>query len=90
MTDAAEIVKRLRRMQESTAAVTIQDLETAASLIERQAAENARLREALKKAKQFIENGVELGFIRMPDDDVPDPAHGTLPAIRAALEGEKS
>lgn len=41
--------------------------------------------EALKKAREFIANGIELGFIRMPDAGTPDPAHGTLPAIEAAL-----
>lgn len=40
---------------------------------------------ALKRAKQFIENGVELGFIRLPDASTPDSAHETLPAIRAAI-----
>jgi hypothetical protein len=38
---------------------------------------------ALKSAKQFIENGTELGFINMPAG--PDPAHHTLPAVIAAL-----
>lgn len=41
--------------------------------------------EALKRAREFIANGIEFGFIRMPDADTPDPAHGTLPAIDAAL-----
>jgi hypothetical protein len=40
---------------------------------------------ALTEAKVFIENGVALGFIRMPDKDVPDPAHNTLPMIKAIL-----
>lgn len=40
---------------------------------------------ALMKAKQFIVNGVELGFIRMPDTSTPDPAHETLPIIEAAI-----
>ena len=40
---------------------------------------------ALKGARQFITNGVELGFIRMPDAGTPDPAHDTLPAIEAAI-----
>jgi len=40
---------------------------------------------ALKAAKQFIENGVELGYIRMPGADLPDPAHNTLSIINAAL-----
>lgn len=51
------------------------------------------LLEALRAAEQFIANGVELGFIRLPDADTPDPAHGTLPAIRAAISkatGEQS
>ncbi|WP_027039089.1 hypothetical protein [Mesorhizobium ciceri] len=40
---------------------------------------------ALKAAEQFMVNGVELGFIRMPDAGTPDPAHDTLPAVRAAI-----
>lgn len=40
---------------------------------------------ALRKAEQFIVNGTELGFIRMPDAGLPDTAHDTLPMIRAAL-----
>lgn len=43
------------------------------------------MREALEAAKQFIENGIEMGFITMPDASTPDPAHDTLPLIRAAL-----
>jgi hypothetical protein len=42
-------------------------------------------RGALEKAERFIANGVDLGFIRMPDAGTPDPAHATLPAIREAL-----
>jgi hypothetical protein len=41
--------------------------------------------QALYRAKEFITNGVALGFIRMPDADTPDPAHGALPAIEAAI-----
>lgn len=39
--------------------------------------------EALKKAEIFIENGVEYGFIRLPEK--PDPALDTLPKIKAAI-----
>jgi hypothetical protein len=39
----------------------------------------------LEDAREFIVNGVALGFIRMPDHDTPDKAHKTLPAIEAAL-----
>ena len=41
------------------------------------------LLEACKKARQFIENGVEFGYIRLPDK--PDPALNTLPMIIAAI-----
>lgn len=45
------------------------------------------LQKALQAAEQFIVNGVEFGFIRMPDAD--DPALKTLPMIRAALASLK-
>jgi len=41
--------------------------------------------EALKAAHVFIRNGIGLGYIRMPDADVPDPAHLVPDQIRAAL-----
>lgn len=40
---------------------------------------------ALREARMFIRNGIELGFIRMPDADTPDPAHDTLPHIEAVI-----
>lgn len=50
------------------------------------AAERAeKLREALQGAERFISNGIELGYIRMPEMK-GDEAHETLPAIRHALE----
>ena len=49
---------------------------------------NAAL-EALQAAQQFIRNGVELGYIRMPDADVPDPAHRTPGLIDAAIRALK-
>lgn len=51
--------------------------------------------EAPEAAREFIVNGIELGAIRMPDDDTPDTAHDTLPMIEAAIaawrgnDGEK-
>jgi len=42
--------------------------------------------DALRRADQFITNGTEFGFIRMPDASTPDPAHETPGIIRAALE----
>lgn len=41
--------------------------------------------DALRRADQFITNGVELGFIRMPDASTPDTAHETPEIVRAAL-----
>lgn len=43
--------------------------------------------EALEAARQFIENGVEYGFIRMPT--TADPALVVLPMIRAAIAKAK-
>ena len=40
---------------------------------------------ALRAARHFIVNGVELGYIRMPDADTPDHAHDTLPMIEWAI-----
>jgi hypothetical protein len=39
----------------------------------------------LKVAQRFIRNGIQLGFIRMPDPDLDDPAHDALPIIEAFL-----
>jgi hypothetical protein len=47
--------------------------------------QNGKMLAALNAAKQFIENGVEMGFIRMPDKRTPDSAHDTLPAIEDAI-----
>lgn len=42
------------------------------------------IKKALEAAEQFIVNGVELGYIRMPNPETPDSAHDTLPMIRQA------
>lgn len=47
--------------------------------------EIAKLVESLEVAHRFIANGIELGYIQMPDSDTLDAAHETLPAIEAAL-----
>ncbi|CAD0264178.1 hypothetical protein DENIT_20061 [Pseudomonas veronii] len=41
--------------------------------------------ELLQLARQFFVNGVELGYIQMPDADTPDSAHDLVPKIDAAL-----
>ena len=47
------------------------------------------LLKALEKANQFITNGVEFGYIRMPNSDCPDAAHETPDIIRAAIAKAK-
>jgi hypothetical protein len=51
--------------------------------------ERRKMVEALRAADQFIANGIEFGFIRMPDPGTPDPAHKTHGLIRAALTGSR-
>lgn len=53
-----------------------------------------QMAEALERAHQFILNGTEFGYIRLPHDDTADPARevpsiigAALTAGRAALEG---
>jgi hypothetical protein len=43
------------------------------------------LLDACERAVEFIMNGVELGFIIMPDPETPDTAHETLPTLIAAI-----
>jgi len=40
--------------------------------------------DALESANRFMENGVEFGYIRMPDAGCPDPAHLTPGKVQAA------
>jgi hypothetical protein len=50
------------------------------------------LLEACESAIRFIQNGIELGYILMPEPDADDPAHDTLPKLVAAVaraKGEK-
>lgn len=60
---------------------TSADLRTILAALERAA-------EALKRAEGFIVNGVDFGFIRLPES-MDDPAHLTLPAIQSALQSLK-
>lgn len=45
--------------------------------------------EALESAQGFIKNGIEFGYIRMPDADTPDPALRTPRLIDAAIRALK-
>lgn len=47
-----------------------------------QLAEQASL---LRLVREFVMNGVELGYIQMPDAETPDPAHDLVPKLDAAL-----
>lgn len=49
-------------------------------------ARERKLVEALKRADQFIRNGIELGYIRMPDDSTSDPAKETPGIVSATLK----
>lgn len=59
--------------------------ELAREIAEETAGQRAIATQALWKARDFITNGVALGFIRLPDAATPDPAHETLPMICRAL-----
>jgi hypothetical protein len=49
-------------------------------------ASNAELLEALEAAKQFIQNGIQYGYINMPDKDCGDSAIETPAKIEAAIQ----
>jgi hypothetical protein len=47
------------------------------------------LLEACERAIRFIQNGIEFGYITLPDPDTDDPAHDTLPKLVAAVARAK-
>jgi hypothetical protein len=47
------------------------------------------LLEACERALQFITNGIEFGYITMPDKETPDPAHECPDVLRAAIARAK-
>jgi hypothetical protein len=57
----------------------------AAGLLRELLDQRGELLAALKHAEQFISNGIELGYITMPDADCPDSAHDTPRLVRAAI-----
>lgn len=69
---AVDVLETIRLEEEARAAAE------APATVEKQAFD------ALKRAEQFIVNGIEHGFIKVPGLD--DPAQETLPAIRSAIE----
>jgi hypothetical protein len=86
--EAAKLSAELRMWAEADVLDmgSIEDLLTrGADTIARLSGELAEAREALERADAFVTNGIELGFIRMPDASTPDPAHETPGLIRAVL-----
>jgi hypothetical protein len=37
-------------------------------------------------ARQFIRNGIEFGYIQLPDNDTPDTAKQTLPSLDEIID----
>lgn len=58
------------------------ELNTRIYQLEQQLADQLEL---LRMAREFVVNGVEHGYIQMPDADTPDPAHALVPKIDVAL-----
>ena len=67
----------------NTADQSIDDLNAA---ISRRTHRVRELEGLLRLARQFVTNGVELGYITMPDPETPDAAHDLVPMIDAALK----
>ncbi len=87
-----DLIERLRAWNifsiagmETSRALRNPDGPEAANTLTQQESEIETKDRALRKAEEFITNGIDLGYIRMPDADCPDSAHQTLPMIRAAL-----
>lgn len=81
----AEIASRVRMLRRND--LMHEPVVTAArDRICRLLVQNEAMLAALHKAREFIVNGADLGFIRMPDASTPDAAHETLPAIKAAIK----
>ncbi len=53
-------------------------------------ASNKELLEVLEAAKQFIQNGIQHGYINMPDKDCGDSALETPAKIEAAIQSNSS
>lgn len=64
---------------------TVGKVEETQAFIANTVVQRDELLAALKLAREFIVNGIEVGAIKMPDYDTPDPALLTLPAIEAAI-----
>lgn len=56
------------------------------SQLESVVAENAALKAICEDRRQFILNGVEMGFIRLPDKDIKDPAKATYERCLSGMQ----
>jgi hypothetical protein len=50
----------------------------------------AKLEDAVRRADEFMTNGIELGYIKMPDPYIRDPASETPAIVRAAADSIRS
>ncbi len=82
--DVGELVNRLRKPEHSIRA-PLDDTRAAADALEAQAAENARLREALKKLEYWFDADQEV-LDAMTADELADH-NRQVEVIRAALKG---
>lgn len=64
--------------------------ETIAKELDQLKARGDELASVVKLAREFVKNGIELGYITMPDDDAPDPAHDLLPRMDAVLGNDQT
>jgi hypothetical protein len=78
-----EVIRNYRQVRAALAATNAGQVEAS------QTVSQDRAVEALEAARQFITNGIEFGYIQMPDADTPDSAHDTLPLIEEALAAFK-
>jgi len=72
--------KRLREAWDAEKAAT----QEFRARLDEQTKQHVEMLAALKAARQFILNGIEMGFIRLPSS-ADDPANQTLPTIEAAI-----
>lgn len=84
MTEQTESIVGMRKKIKAQAE-HVRRLEKRIRELKQASAAQGELVDALEHARTFIRNGVEQGFITMPDHDTPDPAHDTLPKVERAL-----
>lgn len=92
-TDLLSLISRLeglavfdaRSNDDFNAAVTPEVVKTLCAELRQRIEREGVMLAALKRADQFMTNGIEMGFIRMPDKGSDDPALETRSAVCAAI-----